>query len=37
MKTEALITMILILLILFAGDFYFIFKALKKNKKNPKE
>jgi len=37
MKTEALITMILILLVLFIGDFYFIYKALKNNKKNAKE
>lgn len=33
MKTEALFTMILSLVILFAGDIYFIYKALKNNKK----
>jgi hypothetical protein len=34
MRAEALITMILTLIILFIGDFYFIYKALKNNKKN---
>jgi hypothetical protein len=37
MKTGALIIMILILLVLFVGDFYFINKALKSNKNNAKE
>jgi hypothetical protein len=34
MKIEALITMILSLVALLAGDIYFIYKALKNNKKN---